>query len=152
MNCIYKYDRTMAYSSLYILIPTYYASNHAQFIMIIQTIFSILHWKYYSNKFFHNTDIYLSSYIFAYHLLLLYSIEIYYKKLSILFSLLTAIAFYYKKGYRERAIVDYKIIYVLPHTIFRYFAFWFVMSVYEKDFNISFSLLYWLNIIALAYF
>lgn len=152
MSTIYKYDRTMAYSSFYILIPAYYASTPANIIMILQTLFSILHWKYYSNRFFHYTDIGLSLYIFAYHLFLLQSIEIYYKKISIVFGALTAIVFYNRKGYRETAVVKYKIIHVIPHTMFRFFAFWFVMTVYSKDFNVLLSLLYWLNIFGLAYF
>ena len=152
MNNIYKYDRTMAYSSLYILIPAYYASRYTGLIMISQTLFSILHWKYYSNKFFHYTDISLSVYIFAYHLFLLQSIEIYYKKISVIFGILTAIVFYNRKGYRENAVVKYKIIHVIPHTMFRFFAFWFVMTIYNKDFSILLSLFYWLNIFGLAYF
>ena len=152
MNNIYKYDRTMAYSSLYILIPAYYASRYTGLIMIGQTLFSILHWKYYSNRFFHYTDMSLSVYIFAYHLFLLQSIEIYYKKISVIFGILTSIVFYNRKGYRENAVVKYKIIHVIPHTMFRFFAFWFVMTIYNKDFSILLSLFYWLNIFGLAYF
>lgn len=152
MNNIYKYDRTMGYSSVYILIPAYYASTPANIIMILQTIFSVLHWKNYTNLFFHYTDISLSVYIFAYHLFLLQSIEIYYRKISMIFAILTVVVFYNRKGYRESALMKYKIIHVIPHTMFRFFAFWFVMTIYNKDFSILLSLFYWLNVFGLAYF
>lgn len=153
MNNIYKYDRTLAFSSLYILIPAYYVRyNHLKIIMWLQTLFSILHWKYYYNRIFHSMDTVLSTYTFIYHLILLESIEIYYRNMALLFALLAVIVFYNRKGYRESALVKYKIIYVIPHAMFRFLAFWFVITIYNKDFSLLLSLFYWLNVFVLAYF
>ena len=153
MNNIYKYDRTLAFSSLYILIPAYYVRyNHLKIIMWLQTLFSILHWKYYYNRIFHSMDTALSTYTFIYHLILLESIEVYYRNMALLFALLAVIVFYNRKGYRESALVKYKIIYVIPHAMFRFLAFWFVITIYNKDFSLLLSLFYWLNVFVLAYF
>ena len=153
MNNIYKYDRTLAFSSLYILIPAYYVRyNHLKIIMWLQTLFSILHWKYYYNRIFHSMDTLLSTYTFIYHLILLESIEVYYRNMASLFALLALIVFYNRKGYRERALEKYRIIYVVPHAMFRFLSFWFVMSVYMKDFNIFLSILYSISIYILAVF
>ena len=153
MNNIYKYDRAMAYSSVYILIPAYYASRPSNIIMIFQTLFSIFHWKYYFNRVFHNIDTILSTYTFIYHLLLLrYNNQDYYRNIALIYATLAILVFYNRKGYRERAIKEYRIIYIVPHALFRYLAFWFVMSVYNHEFDILISIMYWSSIIGLAYF
>ena len=153
MNNIYKYDRTLAFSSLYILIPAYYVRyNHLKIIMWLQTLFSILHWKYYYNRIFHSMDTLLSTYTFIHHLVLLRSIDIYYRNMALLFASLAIIVFYNRKGYRERALEKYRVIYVVPHAMFRFLSFWFVMSVYMKDFNIFLSILYSISIYILAVF
>lgn len=152
MNNIYKYDRVMAYSSMYILIPTYYASTYTRLIMIIQTLFSILHWKNYYNRGFHYMDTILSTYTFIHHLVLLRSIDIYYRNIVFLFAIFSLIVFLNRKGYRERVLEKYRVIYVVPHAMFRFLSFWFVMSVYMKDFNIFLSILYSISIYILAVF
>lgn len=153
MNNIYKYDRTMVYSSLYILIPAYYVRyNHLKIIMWLQTLFSILHWKYYYNRIFHSMDTILSTYTFIYHLILLESIEVYYRNMALLFALLAVIVFYNRKGYREIALQRYRVIYIIPHALFRYFSFCFVMYVNKCKLSIELSSIYWLNIICMAYF
>ncbi len=146
-----KYDKTMTYSSLYIIIPIYCVSINLKLIMSFQIIFSLLHWKYYNNKLFHNIDIIISSYIFIHHLSLIYWIERNYRNRAIIFAILTLLVFNNRKGYREKALKKYKIIYVIPHALFRYLAFWFIMSIYKKDFNINLSILYWISIYRLAY-
>ena len=72
--------------------------------------------------------------------------------MALLFALLAVIVFYNRKGYRESALVKYKIIYVIPHAMFRFLAFWFVITIYNKDFSLLLSLFYWLNVFVLAYF
>ena len=153
MNNIYKYDRTLAYSSLYILIPAYHVEYmDIRIIMIIQTLFSILHWKYYYNRLFHNIDTILSTYTFIYHLVLLRAIKIYYRNMALISALLAVIVFYNRKGYREKALQRYRVIYIIPHSLFRYLSFCFVMSVNECRFSVELSLIYWINIFCMAYF
>ena len=65
---------------------------------------------------------------------------------------LDCIRFLNRKGYRERALEKYRVIYVVPHAMFRFLSFWFVMSVYTKDFNIFLSILYSISIYILAVF
>lgn len=149
MNGVYYYDRNLSFTSLYILIPAIFAERSIKIIMIIQTGVSVLHWNNYNNKIYHNLDNILSSYVFIYHLIFPNK-ELYYKNLSLFFALLSLITFYYRKGYRELALKQYKKIYIIPHSLFRFFSFWFVMSVYQKDFSILFSLIYWLNIYYLS--
>lgn len=150
MNNIYKYDRTMAYSSVYILIPAYYASPPVNIIMILQTLFSIIHWKYYYKREFHYIDTFLSTYIFVHHSLLLWRIEMYYRNVALIYAVLSLIVFYNRKGYREKALERYSVIYVVPHAMFRFLSFWFVMYVYKKDFSIFFSIFYSFSIYMLA--
>lgn len=157
INNIYYYDRTLSFTSLYILIPSYYATIDCKIIMIIQTFFSILHWNNYNNKLYHTLDIIISLYVFIYHLFLVFYLEKYYKNISLFFAVLSSITFHYRKGYREillnrlNRLNKYKIIYVIPHSLFRFFSFWFVMSVYKKKFNIFLSLIYWFNTFLLSY-
>ena len=153
MNNIYKYDRTMAYSSFYILIPTYYVEEiDVKIIMILQTLFSVLHWRYYYNRIFHTMDTILSTYTFIYHLIILESIELYYRNIALLFALLAVIVFYNRKGYRERALERYRVVYIIPHALFRYCSFCFVMSVNKCKLSLELSLIYWINIICMAYY
>ena len=142
MKFLVKYDRTLSITSLYILIPAFYSNKYIFVIMNFQTIFSILHWYNYNNIIFHKFDLYLSTFIFCYHIFSINNFK------TLIFCILSLILFYKKKGYRELILTNsFKFVYIIPHSLFRFLSFWFIMFCYDIDFSVKLSLVYWINII-----
>ena len=61
------------------------------------------------------------------------------------------LSFINKNGYREKIIKNknLKYIYILPHTLFRFISFWYIMYCYNLKFNLILSITYWSNIFIL---
>lgn len=145
MKYLSRYDRMLCITSLYILIPSYYSNKYIFIIMNFQTLFSLLHWYKYNNKIYHKLDVYTSSFIFIYHIFLIKN------KITFILCILSLLSFINKNGYREKIIKNknLKYIYILPHTLFRFISFWYIMYCYNLKFNLILSITYWSNIFIL---
>ena len=147
---IHPYDRSMAFTSIYIIIPAMLCENPLFLAMILQTFFSILHWVNYNSYILHAIDVSLSSIIFIWHIVLLFYIQLLHKIYAFNFCILALITFYYRRGIRKRALKKYNIIYLLPHALFRFFSFWFVMFVHQQKWSYDLTLIYWWSVIILG--
>ena len=148
----HPFDRTLCWTSFYILIPILYTD-----ILLLKICFFLAvlastgHWLMYDNQLLHRLDIIIVRIVIAIHILLIYNIDTFTQQLySILFISLSVSIFIHGKGIRENIMNDdkiYNILSLLHHAAFRFFIFWFIMYVHNQTWSWKISFIYWLNII-----
>ena len=145
---LHPYDRCMCITSLYVLLAASYVKvPYMCSAMVATTLASILHWLHYDNKVFHLADNVLSAGVFIWNgcvLFFSWSEQSPYAAASAATSMLL---FQTRVGFREKALQKYRLVYVLPHTGFRFFAFWFVMLSHGQAWSARLSLCYWLSVL-----
>ncbi len=151
MSQIHPYDRCMAITSLFILLPIFHITIPLMpTIMTIQTFASVAHWLIYKNKIFHLVDQFLSITVFiwnVWHLIIVWPTQ----ACKALISASVSVIFFRKRiGMREKMLISYRFIYVLPHTTFRFFAFWFVMLLHGQSFSLILTIFYWFMVFFLS--
>ena len=143
---VHPYDRCMSITSTYVLLAALHVEvPYMPATMFIQTLASIAHWLAYSNKVFHNTDKFLSLGVFMWNVLLILTNWSSGALPALYAAAASASLFKVRVGMREKAFVSYKFLYVLPHTAFRFFAFWFVMLLHGQQWSWGLTLYYWLT-------
>ena len=158
-----EFDRTLGWTSIYIIIPSFYTN-----IIFLKIGFSIAvfasfsHWLLFNNLYFHILDIILVKIIILYHLILLYNQASSSHKFQTIFFIFLSITFFiYGKGRRELFIknknknknsitnfINFKLI--LPHALFRFFIFWFIMYTHNQIWSWKITTIYWINILILS--
>ena len=148
----HPYDRAMAWSSLYILIPAMHTHMPAlSAAMILTTLLSIQHWLVYNSTTWHKADRNASSMVFIFHVFLIWYGEHVKLAGAVGFALASAACFKFRKGVRNKAMLHYKAVQLLPHASFRFFAFWFVMFVRGQPWSWTLTAIYWFSILALGW-
>ena len=148
----HPYDRAMAWSSLYILIPAMHTHMPTlSAAMILATMLSIQHWLVYNSTTWHKADRNASSIVFVFHGFLMLYRKLVNIKVTFCFALASASCFKFGKGVRNKAMLQYKAVQLLPHASFRFFAFWFVMFVHGQPWSWTLTTIYWLSIIILGW-
>ncbi len=149
-----RYDRALCLSSLWVA----YAAAHVVesdvmhrlsviVLLLLVTLVSLRHWADYENTLFYRLDLILSTAAFLLHVYL--AIER--KCLSgALFAALGAGVFglntcVLRCRQREKHGPSCPLN-LIPHASFRFFSFWFVMSVHDQPFSWILSVVYWITL------
>lgn len=144
MNLVSRYDRCLKITSLFILIPSYNVELYLQILFIFQTIISIIHWNNYKPGRIQKLDRFLSCIIFLIHIKKIKNID------EIIYLLLCLIIFKLRVGYREKWLINHKKRYIIPHSLFRFLSYCFIMKCNNKELKIEITLLYWFLIYLFA--
>jgi hypothetical protein len=72
-------------------------------------------------------------------------------KQAIICAAASAVLFKARVGVRDRALASYRHVYVIAHTSFRFFAFWFVMFLHDRPWSFGLAVFYWVGVVFLAY-
>lgn len=144
MWLVSRYDRCLCITSLFILIPCYNVELYLQILFIFQTIISMIHWNNYKSGRIQKLDRFLSCIIFLIHINKIKNID------EIIYLLLCLISFKLRVGYREKWIIYKKKRYIIPHAVFRFLSYCFIMKCNNKELKIEITLLYWLLIYLFA--
>lgn len=144
MNLVSRYDRCLKITSLFILIPSYNVELYLQILFIFQTIISMIHWNNYKPGRIQKLDRFLSCIIFLIHIKKIKNID------EIIYLLLCLIIFKLRVGYREKWLIYNKKRYIIPHSLFRFLSYCFIMKCNNKELKIEITLLYWFLIYVFA--
>jgi hypothetical protein len=148
----HPYDRAMAWSSLYILIPAMHTRMPAlSAVMIVTTLLSIRHWLDFDRITWHKADCNVSSIVFVLHGVLMWYRTLVNYHVTVCFALASASCFIFGNGMRNKALLHYRAVQLLPHASFRFFAFWFVMFVHRQPWSWTLTVIYWLSILILGW-
>jgi len=147
-----NYDRVIGVTSLYILIPFFYAPRLEQFFLLALTGVSLFHWSDYENKIYHVADNITATFVFSWYVLKCWLYPNGYCLLSSCCALLSILAFICRRNTRNLALESNNIVYIIPHALFRFFSFWFVMFVYGVYYSWTLTILYWLTVLFLYQF
>jgi hypothetical protein len=149
---VHPYDRCMAITSLYVLLAASHVNVPYMFsAMAVTTFASIMHWVYYENKVLHRADILFSLGVFLWNVWVLVFSWPEQATQALAAAAASATLFKARVGTREKALQRYRLLYVLPHTSFRFFAFWFVMLLHGQPWSWGLSLYYWGTVVLLAW-
>jgi len=136
----------MFWTSLYILYAAFYSDNvFIKLVMLLQTFFSMCHWSDYNNVIYHKLDVIFSSFVFLYSLCCIKHVS------SLLCAVTSFLCFRMRLNTRDIFLKNNSRHTVIPHTCFRFFAFWFFMFVNNQFWSFELSLLYWLSVLLLVY-
>jgi hypothetical protein len=134
----------MSITSFYVLL----AAMHSQVVfmpsaMVAQTIASMGHWFLYQNKWLHWADRVLSFGVFVWNILYLLNDWPKQSTQAIIMAAMSTTVFRVRVGVRDKAFAQYRLLYILPHTTFRFCAFWFVMLLHDQPWSWKLSVFYW---------
>ena len=163
----HPYDVAFAWSSLWVLFAAYHVDQTTpcprflQLFMIIQTGVSVDHWVQYREGWRKVLDITLSQLVFIWHLYLIlglgYPRDPRLKQQCAVCAALSAFLFYFNAivlRCRARSMVRYtlrELWQLLPHSTFRFFAFWMVMMVHGQSWSWPLTGAYYASLLYLGW-
>jgi len=151
MPILHPYDRCMAITSLYVVLAALHVTvPHMPAVMTIQTLASIAHWLVYHNNAFHRADVVLSTGVFLWNVWYLVTARPTQTLEALMAAGASAACFRARVGVRDKMLVSYHFVHVLPHAAFRFFAFWFVMLSHGQPWSWSLSAFYWCTVFLLS--
>lgn len=148
----HPYDRCMALTSAYILLAAACVPRPSlALLMCAQTAASMGHWTWYEHTVLHRVDVALSTLAFVWNAAVLAHVPFNpYVVRAWTCAGIAVLLFATRKGWRERAMVAHRPCYVVPHAAFRFFAFWFVVSVHGQPWSWWWSAAYWCTVAVTA--
>ena len=144
-----NYDKTVGLTSLYIGIPFFIAPKTDKIMLALLLITSLLHWSNYENKFYKVADNTMATFTFCWYLMRCMMYPNSFIWVSLTYAFLSIFAFTNRYGYRDVAMNTKNIMCVMPHAVFRFFSFWFVMSTYGVPHDWKLTIVYWVSILIL---
>lgn len=146
------YDRAFAWTSLWML-DAAPSDSSVRYAIYCTALVSWMHWTWYREGWLKRLDIALSSCLFAYHVYLAWTS---YHVRALLMGLASTIAFAtnaFLLTCRARDRLRPRVYNLVPHGLFRMYAYWMVRMVHEGsvDTMVDRTLLYWASLILLYY-
>lgn len=167
---VHPYDSALAWTSLFVWYAAWHIDRdtpHAvalRGVMFVQALVSLDHWLRYRDDWRKALDIAVSQLVFVAHLWLVWAHGYPRDSPSLLpacraYAVLAVVLFYanaFLFRCRQRAVRDddpacYRAWHLVPHSAFRYCAFWFVMLVHGRAWSARLSVAYWCCLLLLGW-
>ena len=144
------YDRAFAWTSLWML-DAAPSDSPVRYVIYCAALVSWMHWTWYSEGWLKRLDVALASSLFVYHVYLAW--ESYHVR-ALLMALASTLVFALNTCIlkcRTRDRLRPHVYNLLPHGLFRLYAYWMVRMVHEGsvDNMVERTLLYWASLILL---
>ena len=146
LKVVHPYDRAMAFASAWMWYTSYFVDDIMKIIMRILAIVSFFHWIDHDDPNFFNADIFMARFIIIWALCTAIDQEDY----LALEYLVRCLSIYIINSLflkcRKRSMQKYKLIYLIPHSAFRLYAFMAIMHVSGQYTTNETCAFYWLYI------
>ena len=146
MPPLQAYDFALCVTSLYILIPALFCETYTLSLsLLLLACVSVKHWSRFKTGFWQSADRCVGGLVFFTHLWLSRHLKT--VQVSVTWAALAFIVFCFRKGMRESLLDKHTLkdtsLRLLPHALFRWFLFWFVMSVHRQWHYWPLTICYW---------